>query len=120
MITRRIVGTTLVAVATAVAGAGTASASTTSNPLLDVVESFETAVDECSSGMLTGAMGGASVGGMLGAGGGPLGVAVGAAIGGLVGEIGGGETSCEERVISGTAVADPDDVSRGHKGKGRK
>lgn len=96
------------------------SAATTSDPVQDFLGSFETPVDECSSGMLTGAMGGASVGGMLGAGGGPLGVAVGAAIGGLVGEIGGGETSCEERVISGTAVADPDDVSRGHKGKGRK
>ncbi|KQU07272.1 hypothetical protein ASG56_07020 [Rhodococcus sp. Leaf7] len=81
---------------------------------------METAVDECSSGMVTGAMGGASVGGMLGAGGGPMGVAVGAGVGGLIGEIAGGETSCEERVISGTAVADPDDVSRGHKGRGRK
>ncbi|MBY6709515.1 hypothetical protein HQ308_22235 [Rhodococcus sp. BP-241] len=86
----------------------------------DFVESLETAVDECSSAMVGTALSGASVGGMLGAGGGPIGVAVGAGIGGLIGEIAGGETSCDDRVVSGTAVADPDEVSRGHKGKGRK
>ena len=114
---------TIVALGAGVAlicGAGTATATTTSDPVQSLVESWETAVDECSSGMLTGAMGGASVGGMLGAGGGPLGVAVGAAIGGLVGEIGGGETSCEDRVVTGRAVADPDLVTRGHKGTGRR
>ncbi|MBM7417251.1 MULTISPECIES: hypothetical protein [Nocardiaceae] len=77
-------------------------------------------MDECSSGMMTGALSGASVGGMLGAAGGPLGVAVGASIGGLVGEIGGGETSCEERVISGRAVPEPSSETKGHKGSGRR
>ncbi|WP_285187479.1 hypothetical protein [Rhodococcus sp. MEB041] len=104
----------------AVVGAGPAAASEVTDPVQQIAESWEFAVDECSSGMLTGAMGGASVGGMLGAGGGPLGVAVGAAVGGLIGEVGGGETSCEERVVTGRAVADPDQVTRGHKGTGRR
>ncbi len=101
-------------------GAGTATATTTSNSLQSLVESWETAVDECSSGMLSGALSGASVGGMLGAAGGPLGVAVGAAVGGFVGEVGGGETSCEERVISGRAVPEPASGTKGHKGSGRR
>ncbi|MBY6537505.1 hypothetical protein HQ325_02360 [Rhodococcus sp. BP-349] len=103
-----------------VAGAGTAEAAEVPDPVRGVAESLEVVVDECSSGMLSGALSGASVGGMLGAAGGPLGVAVGAAVGGFVGEVGGGETSCEDRVVTGRAVADPDQITRGHTGVRRR
>ncbi|WP_328810720.1 hypothetical protein [Rhodococcus sp. NBC_00294] len=104
----------------ATVGTGSAAATEVTDPVQGFAESWEFAVDECSSGMLSGALSGASVGGMLGAAGGPLGVAVGAAVGGFVGEVGGGETSCEERVISGRAVPEPASGTKGHKGSGRR